>query len=939
MPSNPVRRHRVSLALLLLSLLPSGVDAQEHPVPFPQGVRYDASIPSPRAFLGHDPAEAVTEPEAIVAYMRALAEAAPGRTELLEYAESHEGRPLVMLAIGSPERMARTGEIREGLRRLADPRGLSGADEARLLAELPVVTALAHSIHGNEISGAGAALAAAYHLLAARGDPEVDLILRESIVLVDPIMNPDGRARFVFQNRLHRGAEPDPDPLAAERDEPWPGGRSNHYLFDLNRDWYAHTQPESRGRIQALLAWRPHVVVDLHEMGANSTYYFPPSAVPGNPFTTEEQKSLFELIGRGNADAFDARGWSYFIREVFDSFYPGYGASWPTALGMLGHTFEMASARGLEVERYDGSTLTYGDGIARQFVAGMTTALSAAQNRERILRSFVDFQKSAVAEGERGNRGYLLHSEGDPMLALRLGRTLTQNGVEVYRTAAAVTAGGRSFPVGSVVVPLNQPAGRLVRNLLDRQVDMDSSFVALQRERRARRLPDQIYDITAWSLPLMWNVESVPLAALPPRGETLPTHLSATAFGAFPRMPGVRSPGHPGDRGERGVWGPPGGGLGGAAVLSLEAEPRASIGAVPPALPPARVGYLVPWNTAAAATLVELQAAGIRVHAAGAPLGVEGRRYGIGTLLVRGSDLDAVAGAHQVLLRASVRHGAEVVPVNDGFVDEGGISLGSNQMRALPGGRVMLLWDTPTSSLSAGWARWVLEQRYGQQVTAVRVGSLGRADLGRYSVIVMPEGNYTTAFDEALVERIRRWVQDGGTLVTMGESTRWATRDGVGLLASRAELRAGSGEASPAERQPPAAGSQPVDYLEAIAPAREAPEPVPGAILGVVTDMSHVLAAGTGGTLGAMVSGSRIFSPLTLDRGTNVGIYAPLSELVLSGIVWEETRPQLVSKAFLMHQPAGRGRVIAFAEDPNFRGYAEGTMLLFMNAVLLGPGF
>ncbi len=913
-------RRRLALALACAFLPPGLVNAQ-NPVPFPANATYDPTIPSPRAFLGHDPADAVTQPEEIVRYMRALVAAAPTRTHLIEYAESHEGRPLVLLAIGSPERMSRVAAIQADLARLADPRGLTAGDEARLIAELPVVTALAHSIHGNEISGAGAGIAAAYHLLAARNDPDVETILRESIVLIDPTQNPDGRARFVFQNRLHRAALPDTDPAAAERDEPWPGGRTNHYLFDLNRDWYAHTQPESRGKVRALLAWNPHVVVDLHEMGASSTYYFPPAAVPGNPFTTATQKELFEVIGRANADAFDSRGWTYFIREVFDAFYPGYGASWPTAHGALGHTFEMASARGLEVERYDGSVLSYGDGIARQFVAGQRTALTAAQNRERILRAFVEFRRSAVAEGERGIRAYALHAPDDAQLALRLARTLAQNGIDVYRSSASVTSGGRTLPVGTFIVPLNQPAGRLARNLLDRQVDMDSAFVRLQRERRARRLPDQIYDITAWNMPLLWNVESVPLTGpLPGRGDGISGDPFAPMFAAMPRMPATRSPG---------ATTSVSGGLGAAAV--------ANPGAAAP-LPAARVGYLMPWNTAAAAALIELQAAGIRVHAAGAPIRLAGRRFDIGALFVRAADLDGET-ARETLSRAVARHGVEVVPVNDAFVDEGGISLGSNQMRALPGGRVLLLWDEPASSLSAGWARWVLEQRYGQRVTAVRVSSLGRADLDRFGVVVMPEGNYAGALGTNDVARLRRWIQDGGTLITMGESTRWATREDVGLLASRAELRAGSGEETPAERQPPAAGSQPIDYLRAIAPDREQPEPVPGAIVRVLADTSHILAAGTRGELGAMVTGSRIFTPLTLDRGTNVGLYASTDRMLLSGIIWEDTRPPLASKAFLMHQPLGQGRVIAFAEDPNFRGYAEATMLLFMNAVLLGPGF
>ncbi|HUF68861.1 MAG TPA: M14 family zinc carboxypeptidase [Longimicrobiales bacterium] len=908
-----------ALTLSCIAIVAAGSAKAQNPVPFPADTRWDPAIPQPSAFLGHDPADVVTTPEDIVRYMRALAAAAPERTRLVEYAQSHEGRPLVMLAIGAEARMARLADVQAGLARLADPRGLSPADETALIAELPVVTALVHSIHGNEISGAGAAIAAAYYLLAAQGDPDVDTILRESIVIIDPIQNPDGRARFVFQNQLHRAADPDPDPVAAERDEPWPGGRTNHYLFDLNRDWYALTQPESRGRIRALLEWNPHVVVDLHEMGANATYYFPPAAVPGNPFTTDAQKELLELVGRGNADAFDSRGWPYFIREVYDAFYPGYGASWPTAQGALGHTFEMASARGLEVIRYDGSMLTYGDGIARHFTAGQRTALTAALNRERVLRAFVEFRRSAAAEGERGTRGWVLDAGRDPMLATRLARTLAQNGIEVYRSAEAITADGRTLPTGSYVVPLNQPAARLARNLLERQVDMDSAFVRLQRERRARRLPDQIYDITAWNLPLMWNVAAVPLeSTLPASGEMVSADPFAPAFAAIPRLPSIDAAGSSGATT---------GGLGAAATVRDRAGPEG--------LPDARVGYLIPWNTAAAAALVELQAAGIRVHASGAALAVEGRRHGIGTLFVRRSDVEA-PGAREALARAADRHGVDLVPVRDGFVGEGGISLGSNQMRALPGRRVVLLWDQPTSSQSAGWARWVLEQRYGQRVTAVRVGSFGRLDLADVGVIVVPEGNYAGSLD---VARLRRWIQDGGTLITMGESTRWATRDDVGLLATRAELRAGSGEEGPEDRQPPAAGSQPIDYLDAIVPDSEAPEPVPGALVRVLADTSHILAAGTGGELAAMVNSSRIFSPLTLDRGTNVGSYAGVDDMLLSGIIWEETRPQLANKAFLMHQPLGRGRIVAFAEDPNFRGYAEGTMLLFMNAVLLAPGF
>jgi hypothetical protein len=898
--TSPLRRLPLAVPMLVAGATAAAVALAAPPVIAPAtaqsgidirpgaAVDYDPSIPTPRSVLGHDPGEVITSPEGILAYFQALAGAAPERARLVEYARSWEGRPLVLLAIGAPERMARLDDVKAGLARLADPRELSRAEEDRLVAELPVVTALMHSVHGNEISPAGSSLVTAYHLLAARGDADVDRILRESIVLTDPLQNPDGRARFVATNQLGAAAAGDPDPLAAEHDEPWPGGRSNHYLFDLNRDWFAHTQPESRGKVRALLEWNPQVVVDLHEMGGNSTYYFPPAAVPLNPHVTDEQRRLFELFGRENAAVFDARGWPYFIREIFDSFYPGYGASWPTTQGALGKTFEQASARGLVFERYDGTLLTYGEGIERNVTAALRTALTAAENRERMLRAFVGFRRSAVADGRRGTRAYVLDASRDPALADRLARTLAGNGIEVRRAAQSFRAAGREFPAGSFVVPLDQPAGRLVRNLLDLETPMDADYVQRQRDRRAQRLRDEIYDVTSWNLPFLWNVDAVAVD----RPVAVP--------GAWVAADG--------------------------AGVGSEAR-----------LPPVRVGYLIPWGTAGAAAVVDALGAGIPVHAAGAAFRLGGREFGPGTALVRASDLDD--DQRDLLGRIVARHGAEAVAVESGFV-ESGISLGSNQVRALKAPRVMLLWDAPTSSLSAGWARWVLERRYGQDVTAVRTRSLVRADLSRYDVIVMPSGNYAGELGEAGAEQLRRWVQDGGTLITIAEATRWAAREDVGLLATEAEVRvrpsADGRRAGDPPGDPPA---QPIDLLDAILPEQEPPEPVSGAILRVLLDPGHVLAAGAGAELGAMVSGSRVFTPVTLDRGRNVGVYAPLDRLVMSGIVWDEARPQLASKAFLMQQPAGRGRVIAFAEDPNFRGYAEGTQLLFINAIVLGPAF
>lgn len=874
-------------ALVLALSFQAGAAAAPTPAPLPAlvpGTTYDTAIPTPRQVLGHDVGEEIATPEGLVAYVKALHAAAPDRTRLVEYARSWEGRPLVALIVAAPERIARLEEIQQGLHKLADPRTLAPGEADRLTRELPVVVALLAGVHGNEISSGGAAIAMAHHLLAARNDPAADLIRRDAIVLIDPAQNPDGRARFLATNALGRAAAADAHPLSAEHDEPWPGGRSNHYLFDLNRDWFAQTQPESAGRVKLLLDWAPQVVVDLHEMGGDSTYYFPPSAPPGNPHMTAAQKAMLDTFGRAMAERFDARGFPYFIREVFDSFYPGYGVSWPMAQGAIGMTFEKASARGLAYRRRDGTRLTYYDGILEHFTAALATTETAARQRERMLREFVEFRRSAVREGEAGTREYVLTS-ADAGQAERLARMLAQNGIEVRRAQEPVTIAGRTIPAGAFIVPLAQPAGRLARNLLDPQTSMDAAFLKVQDERRARRQPDQIYDVTAWSLPLLWDVEAI----------AAPTPVTAKS-----------------------------------SPLVADSAP-ASVG-----LPDAKVGYLLPWNATTARAVAEAQQAGVKVRFSPGAFTLAGRRFAGGTAIVRVSDNPE--GLRPRLATIVGRHGAEAVPIDSAFV-ESGTSLGSGQVQVLKAPRVLLAWDAPASSLSAGWARYVMERRYGLAATAVRVSSLGRVALDDFDVVVLPGGSYSTALGAEQVRRLKEWMTRGGTLVTLAEASRWAARENVGLLETRTELRGGAPETDAPPKPKTDAPKAPFDLDAAIQPAQERPELVPGAILRVQLDTEHWLAAGTDGEIQAQVESQRVFTPIPLDKGRNVGVYAKADRLLASGIVWPESRDQLAQKAFLVHQPVGQGHLIAFAEDPNARAFAESTMQLFVNAVVLGPAF
>lgn len=755
-----------------------------------------------------------------------------------------------------------------------------------------MVTWLIHGVHGNEISSPDSALLQAYHLLAAQGDATVDQVLRDSVVLIDPLQNPDGRARFVTYNRMARAAAPDPHPAAAERDEPWPGGRPNHYLFDMNRDWFSQSQPETRGRTALYLDWYPQVVVDLHEMGGDSTYYFAPPADPLNPFITKAQIDWLTTFGRENGRAFDDRGFPYFIREVFDSFYPGYGESWPIFHGAIGMTYEMASARSLVFRRSDDTLLTFREGIGQHFTAALTTMSTAAKNRERLLRDYLEYRRSAVAEGERGPvREYVVVPGGDAARADRLARLLVRQGFEVRRATQAFTLAGRSLPAGAFLVSAAQPAGRLLRNLMDTHVAQPEAFVKEQDRRRKKRLPDQMYDVTAWSLPLAFDVEVLTTAS--------PVSVASARVTAEPEV----------------------------AAASL---------------PAAKVGYLMPWGSGTAAAVAEALQKGVKVRNAALGFTLGGRSYPLGTAIVRVAEHDAALPA--TLGAIAARHGAEVVPIDSAFV-ESGVSLGSNYVAVMPAPRVLLVWDTPTQSTSAGWARYVLERRYGQPVTAVRGSSLMRVDLRDFDVVVLPSGNYGQALGGDLLRRLKEWISGGGTLVTLGEASRWAARENVGLLETRTEMRDGRPETEPAAGDKPDAkkpeGPAPAafDFEKAIQPERERPEATPGAMLRVTLDPEHWLSAGTDGEVQAIVEGQRVFRPITLDKGRNVGVYQVKEKLVAGGLAWPEAQALLAQKAFLLHQPMGRGHVIAFAEDPNYRAFTEGTQLLFINAVLLGPAF
>jgi hypothetical protein len=682
----------------------------------------DERMPRPDAYLGYQLGGRFTHWERIEAYLGALAAASP-RVKVWEYGRTYEGRALELVAISSPENLAHLEEIRLARLRLADPASLAAGEREALEKRLPVVVWLAYGVHGNEASSSEAAMVVAYTLAAGLG--ETADLLRKTIVLIDPLSNPDGRERYVHAFEQRQGGEPNSHRAAAEHWEPWPGGRQNHYLIDLNRDWAWATQQESRGRVAAYRAWEPQVYVDFHEMGADSSYFFPPAAEPVHPKIDRRVVGWLDTFGRANAEAFDHHGWVYYKSENYDLFYPGYGDSYPSLHGAIGMTYEMAGGGrgGLAIAHLDGTVLTLADRIARHLTTSLATFRTAARNAHALLRDYVAGRAKA---GGDPVRSYLWPA--DQREARSLADLLSLHGIRVQQLASAAelpaqpTFGPREekprrFAAGTFVVSTAQPLGNLVQALMDREAPMAQGFLARQRRRFEENREAEFYDITAWSLPLAFNLR-VWVASGEPAG-TRP--LGAAA-----------------------------GGIQGSGEL----------------------GYLVaPQGIASYRLEAELRRHGIRHRIAMAAFSQGSVDYPAGTLFVpRHGNPDGLPQ----LLAGLLRDGGLSARALASSYDLEGLSLGSNEMRTVRPVRLGLLSGQGVDPTSFGFLWFLLDRQIGVAHDRLDVAHLRPADLAELDVLVLPNGDYDESIGDKARAALDAWIRAGGILVAVGGDTvKW----------------------------------------------------------------------------------------------------------------------------------------------------------------------
>ncbi len=679
---------------------------------FAVAVQAQTAIPTPDQFLGYPLGERFTPYARILDYFQLLAT----RSNLItmqQFGETYEHRPLMLAVITSPKNRAALDAIRANVAALTDPSATTQARANEIAHTSPAIAWLAYGVHGNESSSSEAAMQVASTLVS---DPQSAPLLDNLVILIDPLQNPDGRERYVQWFIRTRGADADPNADAFEHAEPWPGGRFNHYLVDMNRDWTWTSQRETLARVALYRTWNPQVFVDFHEMGYQSSYFFPPDARPVNANLPADVDTWLEKFGRANAGAFTKKGWPFFVGEEFDLFYPGYGDSWPALHGAIGMTYEVGGGGrgGSAVLRDDGNVYTLADRIARHYTTSMATLRTASENREGLLSYTYEMMRKQIASGQNT---YLLVPNApnfQPLVEMlqRQKIALSQLNAPVTLKATRIdgdTAESHLFPAGTVLVSTRQPLGGLAQTLLEKSPVFTKGYVEEQQKRTHSDEPDEFYDLTSWSLPLAMNVEAWVTAA-PVTGETHP--YAASAIPAFRAAP---------------------------------------------------YGYLIDGNDpnvyrAAGRMLRD----SVRFNVSDDALTVNDRNFARGSLVVlKGNNKPDVDAALERLVHDT---GVAVLPVDSGWT--GATSFGSSKIHFVKDPRIALVGGQKVSAPSYGMLWHTLDIDTPLPHTNLSAESLRNIDLSKFGVIVLPDGDYGDRFGKN-AEKLKSWLNGGGTLVVI----------------------------------------------------------------------------------------------------------------------------------------------------------------------------
>ena len=837
---------------LLFFLFINTLSAQKQPLNYYlPDISYDKNVPTPEQFLGWQIGEWHISHDQLVYYMRALA-AASDRVTIEETGRTYEDRPLLQLVITSPRNHGRLDEIKQQHLDLTDPAKSANLD----VAKMPVVVWQGYSIHGNESSGSNAAPLVAYYLAAGKSK-EVEQLLDEMVVLFDPCYNPDGLNRFASWVNSRKSKNLVADPQSQEFNEPWPRGRTNHYWFDLNRDWLPAIHPESQARIRKFQEWHPNILTDHHEMGSNSTFFFQPG-VPQrtNPITPQINQDLTAKIGEYHAAALDEIGSTYFSAERFDDYYYGKGSTYPDVNGCIGILFEQGSSRGHAQESING-VLTFPFTVKNQVETSLSTLKAGQALRTDLLNMKRDFYTSAMSEAKRDNRkAFVVKEVADKARLQRFAEMMQRHQIDVRVLGKDIKVNGKEFPAEhSLIVPMEQQQYRLIRAIFEQPTTFKDSL---------------FYDVSAWTLPLAFNFE----------------------FAAV----------------ERGNF-----------ASDLLGIPFNEQRLTPIKLPEmSKVGYLLKWeNYYAPNALNRLLDNGLRVKVASESFELNGENYAAGTIFIASKNQDQSAEeVHQLVKDMVAQHGVEIQSVNTGLTKKG-IDLGSNDFLNVKQPKVALVVGGGASGYDAGEVWHLLDQRMDMEVSMLEQNRIGMANLSRYNVLIMVTGGYSDMGKNG-VDKIKKWVQNDGTLIVMRDAITWAKTNGL----AKVEIKKGETPKTPARRPYTKRGA---DFGSNV---------IGGAIFETKMDMTHPLTYGfQSETLPVFRRGTLFLQPSKNAYATPI-VYT--DQPLMAGYISAKNLEILRNSAAVVVSGVGRGKTICLADNPNFRAFWYGTNRLMMNSIFFG---
>ncbi len=670
-------------------------------------VGFSQDLKTPESFLGYQIGEKFSFHSRITDYVEYVSAQRPTQTKLIKYGETNEGRPLQVIVVGNEANIANLETIRtNNLKSI-------GLLDGNPSSETPGIAWLSYNVHGNEAVSSEAVMVVLYELFNTQ-NVVTQNILKNTVVVLDPCINPDGRDRYANWYNRYVGKTPDLNAASIEHHEPWPGGRFNHYLFDLNRDWAWQTQVESQHRMKLYHQWMPHLHADFHEMGANSTYYFPPSAPPYHEELTPWQRKFQNLLGDFNKKRFDANGWLYFTKESYDLLYPSYGDTYPSYNGAIGMTFEQGGSgqAGLAFLREDGDTLTLKDRIAHHVATSMGTLEAISENQTEVVDNFKKYFNEPIKNGVGKYKTFVIKTAGSGESVAALKKVL--DGVQITYAFAEekkkvlgysyTSRKDESFDVesGDLLISTQQPKGKLVKILFEPETALEDS---------------NTYDITTWALPYAFGLDAFATESVLKTGSNVPA----------PQQ------------------------------LSVPKETPYT--------------YIVDYNSFQDVQLLaHLLKNKVKVRVNQKPFATDKKSYPSGTLLITRKGNEAMGKAFdELVIGAANEFGCEVELVNSGLVKSGS-DLGAYSVEFIKAPKVAMLIGEGVSPTAAGEVWHYFEQQIHYPISLVDVSYFGRINLWDFDVLILPSGSYNGSIPSTA--ELKRWLSDGGKLIALEGANR-----------------------------------------------------------------------------------------------------------------------------------------------------------------------